>query len=120
MYKVPVFLQNTQTINFTEEQAIELKDGVRPICFDRCSDSDKSCLQLCEDKINTIFNQCSECILYGNLCNQVVKNVPINMENLFPTDNGPELGYQRGMTCQQVIQKSRIIKAKLLLMPASN
>ena len=113
MYKVPVFLQNTQTINFTEEKARELKDGVRPICFDRCSDNDKSCLQLCEDKIDTLFNQCEKCILWGEHCNQVVENVPINMDNLFPK-TGLKLGYQSPMTCQQVIEKSKIIKAELL------
>lgn len=113
MYKIPVFLQNTQTINFTEEQARELKDGVRPICFNLCDQNDKSCKQLCEDKISTLFNQCSDCILYGNLCNEVVQNVPINMDNLFPK-TGLELGFSQGMTCQQVIDKSKIIKAELL------
>ncbi len=104
MYKVPVFLQNKRATNYTADEARDLKDSVRPVCFDYASP------EICEHKLDTIFDSCNDCILYGEHCDGLA-NVPFGLDNLLKQD--VELGFKNGMTCSDVIQKSKIIKHKL-------
>lgn len=104
MYKIPVFLQNKRATNYTADEAQNLTDGVRPVCFDFASPT------LCEHKLATIFDSCNDCILYGENCDSLAI-VPFGLENIFEMD----LGFKNGMTCSDVIQKSKIIKHQLTL-----